>query len=104
MTGAVTGDRNVTTMQRIQRTWTAHGFKVATTDIKGLAYWLRKWLRVARSHGSCHGSRQNADGPGERKHLLERPNISLNMLRRVRIRFYRWDARANPARPLMCIW
>ena len=27
VTGAVTGDRSVTTMQRIQRTWTAKGFK-----------------------------------------------------------------------------
>jgi hypothetical protein len=29
VTGAVTGDRNVTTLQRIQRTWAAHGVKVA---------------------------------------------------------------------------
>ena len=29
VTGAVTGDRNVTTLQRIQRTWAAHGFKVS---------------------------------------------------------------------------
>lgn len=27
VTGAVTGDRSVSTTQRIQRTWTAHGFK-----------------------------------------------------------------------------
>ena len=27
VTGAVTGDRSVSTMQRIQRTWASHGFK-----------------------------------------------------------------------------
>lgn len=27
VTGAVTGDRSVSTMQRVQRTWTTHGFK-----------------------------------------------------------------------------
>ena len=30
VTGAVTGDRSVTTMQRVRRTWATNGFKVRT--------------------------------------------------------------------------